>query len=107
MHLKTKITEQVGRTISRQFSADAFNFLAVLLPAQHQRLRNVTPRMWLIPMRVLIERRLAGRTGVWGSTLCLYPHRPAQAGTKWLDNFMIDLTSPLAALDGHRRIVGG
>ena len=45
------------------------------------------------------------RTDVTGATLCLYPHRPAQAATRWLDEFMIDLSSHAAALAGHTRIV--
>ena len=42
-------------------------------------------------------------TDVTGATLCLYPHRQAQPRTRWLDEFMIDLTSHAAALADHAR----
>ena len=104
-HLKTKAGTVDGRRRYQQYSADAFDFLAILLPADHVQLRAVTPRMWLVPMRVLLERRLANRTDVTGATLCLYPHRQAHPRTQWLDAFMIDLTSHASALAGHSRIV--
>ena len=87
-----------GKRKHSQYAAADFDFLCVQMPANLQ-------RAYLIPMAVLIQRRLAGRSDCTTATVHFYPHRKAQKRSAWVENFSIDLSSPRKALADYENVI--
>jgi len=81
-----------------QYEQDDFDWLCVQMPID-QRL------LYLLPMKVLIERRVAGRLDCGSGHLHMYPHRYAHPKTQWIQNYKIDLSSQEIAIADYQRII--
>ena len=93
-----------GRPTTQQYAPDDFEYLGLQLPADHPRLP--ARGMYLIPMRELVDRDLAGRGGAGGTSLNIYPHRRSHwSRSEWLDAYYLDLSCSQVALESYRRIV--
>ena len=107
LHKKASVT-------IKQYQAGDFDWLAVQLPLVDSRLSGVPARLYLIPFSELAARGLVGRN-VTSAALYLYPHRLFREhregtyglGVHWTEAFVVDLSSPLAALTGYLRLKGG
>lgn len=80
-----------------QYEEADFQWLCVQMPQQHN-------SAYLIPMSILLERRVVGRLECTTGTLHLYPHRPAHPKTEWTKAYRIDLTSQQSAISDYNRI---
>ena len=97
------VKKSAGQRISQQYEVNDFDWLAILMP-EHHLLRNLPPRMYLIPMHTLEERGVVGRN-LTGATIPVYPHRVSRANSFWANAFEIDLSTPSTALAGYHRML--
>ena len=77
-----------------QYSEEDFEWLLIQLPAAVA---------YLIPMRILVARRLAGRTDCSNASIHIYVN-PASWRNEWIEDYKIDLATPTVALKDYERI---
>ena len=89
------LKKSAGRTSGKhawcQYDAGDFDRLCILLPVGDAHLQEVSARIYLIPMQMLISRSLIGREKS-SAAVFLYPHRTAAGDAKWAEAYVLHLS---------------